>query len=343
MRATVFHEHGGPEVLRVEELPQPEAGPGQVLVKVGACGVNRLDLWAREGTVRAKVPLPHISGSEVAGEVAAVGPGVTGVQAGQRVVVAPYLHCGQCAYCLAGEETTCLRGDILGMVSQGGYAEYVAVPANSLVPLPDAVSYTDAAAIGLAALTAYHMLVTRARVRAGEDVLVLAAGSGVGSAAVQLAKLAGARVIAAAGSDEKVARARELGADEGINYEREDLREAVRRITNRRGVDVVVEHVGQATFAASVASLARNGRLVTCGATTGSEAQFDLWTFFAKQLQFIGGYGGTRGELARLVALTARGQYRPVIHQTYGLDGVAEAQEALTARRQFGKLVVTPT
>jgi NADPH:quinone reductase-like Zn-dependent oxidoreductase len=242
---------------------------------------------------------------------------------------------------LAGEETTCLRGDILGMVSQGGYAEYVAVPANSLVPLPDAVSYTDAAAVGLAALTAYHMLL-RARVRAGEDVLVLAAGSGVGSAAVQLAKLVGARVIAAAGSDEKVARARELGADEGINYDREDLREAVRRITNRRGVDVVVEHVGQATFAASVASLARNGRLVTCGATTGSEAQFDLWSFFAKQLQFIGGYGGTRGELARLLALTARGQYRPVVDRTYGLDGVAEAQETLAARRQFGKLVVTP-
>ena len=342
MKATIFHEHGGPEVLRVEDVAEPEAGPGQVLVKVGACGVNRLDLWSREGTVRAKVPLPHISGSEVAGEVAAVGAGVAGIEEGQRVAVAPYLHCGQCEYCLAGEETTCLRGDILGMVSQGGYAEYVAVPANSLVPLPNTLSYTDAAALGLAALTAYHMVVTRAKVRPGEHVLVLAAGSGVGSAAAQLARLSGARVIAAAGSDEKVARALDLGADEGINYEREDLREAVRRLTNRRGVDVVVEHVGQATFAASVASLARNGRLVTCGATTGSEARFDLWSFFAKQLQFIGGYGGTRGELASLLALAAQGRYRPVIHQTYGLAGVAEAQETLAARRQFGKLVVTP-
>ncbi|HET8628738.1 MAG TPA: zinc-binding dehydrogenase [Thermomicrobiales bacterium] len=342
MRAAVLREHGGPEVVRVEDVPRPEAGPGQVLVRVGACGVNRLDLWVREGTVPVKVPLPHISGSEVAGEVAAVGAGVAGLREGQRVAVAPYLHCDQCEYCLAGEETTCLRGDILGLVSQGGYAEYVAVPANSILPLPDEVSFVDAAATGLAALTAYHMLITKARVRAGEDVLVLAAGSGVGSAAVQLAKLSGARVIAAAGGAEKLARARDLGADETIDYNAEDLREAVRRITKKRGVDVVVEHVGQATFPASVASLARNGRLVTCGATTGSEAKFDLWTFFAKQLQFIGGYGGTRGELATLLTLTARGQFRPVVDATYPLDRVGAAQEALASRRTFGKLVVTP-
>ncbi|HEX5505640.1 MAG TPA: zinc-binding dehydrogenase [Thermomicrobiales bacterium] len=342
MKAAVLREHGGPEVVRVEDVPRPEAGPGQVLVRVGACGVNRLDLWVREGTVPVKVPLPHISGSEVAGEVAAVGAGVAGRREGQRVAVAPYLHCGQCEYCLAGEETTCLRGDILGLVSQGGYAEYVAVPANSVLPLPDAVSFVDAAATGLAALTAYHLLLTKARVRPGEDVLVLAAGSGVGSAAVQLAKLSGARVIAAAGSDEKLARARDLGADEAINYNAEDLREAVRRITNKRGVDVVVEHVGQATFPASVASLARNGRLVTCGATTGSEAKFDLWSFFAKQLRFIGGYGGTRGELATLLALAARGQFRPVVHATYALDQVGAAQDALASRQTFGKLVVTP-
>lgn len=342
MKATVFHEHGGPEVLRVEEAPRPEAGPGQVVVRVGACGVNRLDLWARAGTVPVKLALPHISGSEVAGEVAALGPGVTGFTEGQRVAVAPYLHCGQCEFCLAGEETTCIRGDILGLVSQGGYAEYVLVPANSLLPLSDALSYTEAAAIGLSALTAYHMLIGKARVKAGEDVLVLAAGSGVGSAALQLAKLAGARVIAAAGSDEKLQRARELGADDVVNYSHEDLREAVRRLTGKRGVDIVVEHIGQATFPASVASLARNGRLVTCGATTGSAARFDLWSFFAKQLQFIGAYGGTRGELAALLALAARGQFRAIVAGTYGLDGVANAQVALESRQLFGKLVVVP-
>lgn len=342
MKAARFHHHGGPEVIRVEETPRPEPTAGQVVVRVAACGVNRLDLWAREGTVPVKIALPHTSGSEVAGTVSAVGDGVTGVSIDQRVAIAPYLHCGVCANCLGGEETTCIRSDILGLVSNGGYAEYVVVPANSILPLPEAVSFTAAAAVGLSALTAYHMLVTKARVRAGEDVLVLAAGSGVGSAALQLAKLHGARVIAAAGSDEKLALARELGADELINYSKEDLRGAVRQLTGKRGVDVVVEHVGQETFPASVASLARNGRLVTCGATTGSDATFDLWSFFAKQLQFIGAYGGTRGELAALLALVARGQYRAVVAAEFGLDDVGRAQQELESRRHFGKLVVLP-
>lgn len=343
MKAALFHEHGGPEVIRMEDAPRPELRAGEVLVHVAACGVNRLDLWARAGTVPVKIVLPHISGSEVAGTIAAIGEGVDGMQVGQRVAIAPYLHCGVCEHCLAGDETTCLRSDILGLVSNGGYAEYVAVPANSMVPLPDEVSFNDAAAVGLAALTAYHMVITKARVGAGEDVLVLAAGSGVGSAALQLAKLRGARVIAAASSDEKLAQARELGADELINYSKQDLRAAVRQLTGKRGVDIVVEHVGQETFAASVASLARNGRLVTCGATTGSAAAFDLWSFFAKQLQFIGAYGGTRSELASLLKLVTRGQFHPVVARTFGLDQVGAAQQALESRQHFGKLVVNPT
>lgn len=342
MKAARFHRHGGPDVIQVDETARPEPATNEVLVRVAACGVNRLDLWARDGSVPVKIALPHTSGSEVAGTVAAVGDGVGGLVLGQRVAVAPYLHCGVCENCLRGEETTCIRGDILGLASDGGYAEYVKVPANSILPLPDAVSFIDAAAVGLAALTAYHMLVTKARVKPGEDVLILATGSGVGSAALQLAKLSGARVIAAASSAEKLARARELGADVTIDYSKDDLRAEVRRLTGKRGVDVVVEHVGQATFAASVASLARNGRLVTCGATTGSAATFDLWSFFAKQLQFIGAYGGTRGELAALLQLVERGQYQAIVAGSYPLDRVGAAQKALESRRHFGKLVVVP-
>ena len=341
MKALRFHEHGGPEVLRLEEVPDPRPGDGEVVVRVRACGANRLDLWVRQGSVPVKVPLPHISGSEVAGEVAALGPGVRGASEGQRVAVHPYLFDGTCEYCLAGEESTCLRSDILGLISDGGFAELVKVPASALVPIRDGLGFEQAAALTLAAMTAWHML-DRARIEPGETVLVLAAGSGVGSAAVQIARLRGARVIATASSDAKLERARELGAHELVNYAREDLREAVRRLTNRRGVDVVVEHVGQATWPASVASLARNGRLVTCGATTGSDAHFDLWSFFAKQISFIGCYGGRRDDLRSVLSVAAAGDLRPVIDRVLPLDKVGEAQAALEAREQFGKIIITP-
>jgi NADPH:quinone reductase-like Zn-dependent oxidoreductase len=329
-------------VLRLQDLPVPEAGPGQVLVRVRACGVNHIDLWAREGKLPIRIPLPHVSGSEVTGEVAQVGPGVEGVAIGQRVAVHPYLHDGTCEYCLAGEESTCLRGDILGMVSQGGYAEYVRVPANSVVPLPEGLGFVEAAAVTLATLTAWHMLVAKARVRPGETVLVLAAGSGIGVAAVQIARLAGARVIAAASSEEKLAVARGLGAEETVNYTTEDLREAVRRITGKRGVDVVVEHVGAATWEQSLACLTRNGRLVTCGATTGSEVRMDLWPFFVRQITAYGAYGGTRAELQRVLQLTARGLLKPVVARVLPLAALPEAQEALQRRQVVGKLVVEP-
>lgn len=339
MRAIRFHEHGGPEVLTLEEVADPTPGEGGALVRVRACGVNRLDLWVRAGSVPVKISLPHISGSEVAGEVVTLGAGARGFSEGQRVAVHPYLFCGVCESCLRGEESTCLRGDILGLVSDGGYADLVKVPASALVPLPDGLDFEPAAALTLAAMTAWHML-ERAKIEPGETVLVLAAGSGVGSAAVQIARLRGARVIATASSDTKLARAKELGAHETINYAQDDLREAVRRLTNKRGVDVVVEHVGQATWPASVASLARNGRLVTCGATTGSDARFDLWSFFAKQISFIGCYGGRREDLRATLAAAAGGQLRPVIDRVLPLERVAEAQQALEAREQFGKIVI---
>jgi NADPH:quinone reductase-like Zn-dependent oxidoreductase len=343
MKAMVFHEQGGPEVLQFEDVPTPEAGPGEAVVRVLACGANNLDLRVREGRVPAKIPLPHISGSEAAGEIAKLGTGVKGFTVGQAVAIAPYLFCDQCEFCQAGAENACVRGDILGLMSQGAYAEYVKVPASSLVPLPEGIDAVSAAAVGLAAITAWHMLIERAGLQPGEDVLVHAAGSGVGSAAIQLAKLAGARVIATAGSQEKLLRAKELGADEVINYHEQDFAQEVRRLTGKRGVHVVVEHIGQATWEKSIASLARRGRLVICGTTSGAEGKIDLWSFFAKELSFFGSYGGTRRNLAHLLKLVATGRFKPVIYRTLPLESVAEAQRIMAAREQFGKIIITPT
>lgn len=342
MKAIVFHEHGGLDKLKLEEVPTPDVGPGEALVKVRACGVNHLDILVREQRTPVRIPMPHISGAEVAGEIAQVGSGVTGSKPGDGVVVAPYLHCGKCEYCLSGEETECLRGDILGLVSQGGYAEYVKVPASSLVPLPAGVGFNEAAAVALSMLTAWHMLVTRAQVKPGEDVLVLATGSGIGSAAIQIARLAGARVIATASTDEKLEKGRELGAQDLINYSEKDFLQEVKRITNRRGVDIVVEHIGAATWDKSVGCLARNGRLVTCGATTGSQGSLDIWTLFAKQTRIIGSYGGTRGELRTILNLVAQGKLRPVIYGAFPLEDVPRAQGIMAERAQFGKLIINP-
>lgn len=340
MRAMILEAQGPDSPLRAADMPQPAAGTGQVLVRVGFCGVNRLDLLVRSAYAPVRIPLPHIPGSEVSGTIAAVGPGVAGLTPGDRVVVHPYLSCGQCEPCLAGEETTCIRGDILGLMSQGGYAEYVAVPARHVLKVPAEVSLADAAAVALSTLTAFHMLVTRARLRPGETVLVVAAGSGVGSAAVQIAHLAGARVIAAAGSDAKLARAVALGADDTVNYQQEDMAGAVRRLTGKRGADVVFEHVGAATWQSSLASLARNGRVVTCGSFTGNQGAVDLWVLFAKQLQVIGSYGGTRGELGQVMSLLAQGRLKAVVDRVVPLAEAAGAWEALADRSQFGKILV---
>lgn len=342
MRAMLYREYGGIDNLEPAEVPAPEIGPNEVLVRVKACGVNRLDLLVPSGRTPVKPPLPHIPGSEVAGEVAAVGGLVTGVAEGEAVVIAPYLSCGRCEFCLSGEEVLCLRGDILGLMSNGGYAELVKAPASHIIPLPAGLAFEEAAALTLSAPTAWHMLVERAKVKPGEDVLVLAAGSGVGSAAVQIAKLMGARVIATASSDEKLARAKELGADITINYREQDFAAAVRQATAKRGVDVVVEHVGTETWERSIACLSRKGRLVTCGATTGAEGKLDIWTLFAKETQIIGSYGGTRQDVRQVLKLAAAGRIKPVIFRRYPLAQAREAQRAMAGREQFGKLILEP-
>jgi NADPH:quinone reductase-like Zn-dependent oxidoreductase len=341
VRAVRLHEFGGPDQLRIEEVPTPEPGPGQALVKVAACGVNHLDLWLCEGTLPVKPKLPHTPGAEVAGTVAALGAGVNGVREGDAVAVHPYLHCGECEFCLRGEETTCLRSDILGLISEGGYAEYVLVPANSLVPLPAGVDAVQAAALALSAVTAWHML-SRAHLQMGETVLVWGGNSGVGSAAVQIANRMGARVLATAGSAEKAERVRALGADATIDHYAQDVGRAVRDLTNKRGVDVVFEHVGVATWPKSLESLAPAGRLVTCGATTGFDAKLDLRFLFSKQWSLLGSFMGTMGELHQVLKFVFRKQLRPVIDAVYPLSEIRAAHERLEAKEQFGKIVLTP-
>jgi NADPH:quinone reductase-like Zn-dependent oxidoreductase len=339
MKAVRFHEHGGVDVLRFEDAPDPEPGPGEAVVRVRACALNHLDLWQRRGMERVRIPFPHISGADVAGDV--VEPGSSGIAAGTHVMVQPGVSCGHCRECLSGHDNECVSFSVLGYMNDGGYAELVKIPAVNLIPIPDDVDFIEAAAFPLTFLTAWHMLITRAQLQPGDDVLVLAAGSGVGQAAIQLAKLHGARVIATAGTDEKLARARDIGADAVVNHHTEDVVRRAREFTRGRGVDIVVEHVGQATWDRSVKALARGGRLVTCGATTGPQASIDLRFLFGRQLSLLGSYMGRKAELLRAVPLFLSGRLKPVVDQVYPLRDAALAQERLEKAGQFGKIVLT--
>jgi NADPH:quinone reductase-like Zn-dependent oxidoreductase len=339
MKSVRFHEHGGPEVLRYEEAPDPNAGPGEAIVRVRACALNHLDLWERRGLEHVSIPLPHISGSDVAGEV--VSSSARAMPAGRRVMLQPGISCGHCVACLSGRDNECPAYEVLGYGRHpGGYAELVNVPAQNLIPIPDHVSFADAAAFPLTFVTAWHMLVTRAHVARGDDVLVLAAGSGVGQAAVQIAVLHGARVFATAGSDAKLEKALALGAAGVIHHHRQDIAEEVRRLTNRRGVDVVIEHVGEATWTKSLRSLARGGRLVTCGATTGYHGAIDLRALFSRQLSIHGSYMGTKGELLRAAEFFFNGQLKPIVDARFPLAEAAAAQRRLEESGQFGKIVL---
>jgi NADPH:quinone reductase-like Zn-dependent oxidoreductase len=338
MKAVRFHEHGGFDVLRYEDAPDPLPAGGEALVRVRACALNHLDLWQRRGMERVRIPFPHISGADVAGEV--VEPGSSGIAAGTPVMLQPGISCGRCRECLDGRDNECASFSALGYMTDGGYAELVKVPAVNLIALPGDVNVVEAAAFPLTFLTAWHMLMTRAGLQHGESVLVLAAGSGVGQAAIQIAKLHGARVIATAGREDKLEKARDLGADAVVNHHTDDVPRHAREFTRGRGVDIVVEHVGQATWERSVKCLARAGRLVTCGATTGPQASIDLRFLFGRQLSLLGSYMGTKGELLQAVPCFLAGQLRPVIDRVYPLAEAAAAQERLEAAGQFGKIVL---
>jgi NADPH:quinone reductase-like Zn-dependent oxidoreductase len=340
MKAIVYAEHGGPEVLKYTDTPAPVIGPGEVLVRVRACALNHLDLWLRRGVPSLKIPLPHIPGSDVAGEVARVGAGVTNVKVGERVMLQPGISCGQCEKCLAGEDSLCRDYKILGEMVDGGCAEFVKAPAINCVAIPEGVSLENAAAFPLVSLTAWHMLITRAKLKPAETVLVLAAGSGVGSAAIQIAKASGAWVIATAGSDAKLARARELGADQTINHSTQKIATEVKRLTGRRGVDVVFEHVGEATWNESIRSLVPGGRLVTCGATAGYNGNIDIRYLFTRQIALLGSFMGSKSDLLAALEFLKRGLLKPVIDVVLPLEKCAEAHRRLENREQFGKIVL---
>lgn len=342
MLAVRLHEYGGPEVLQLVETPPPTIRPDEVLLRVHACALNHLDVWNRKGEPRPALALPRILGSDIAGTVEAAGPLVEHVEPGRQVIVNPGVGCGRCKFCLRGDDNMCPRYEIIGMGRDGGYAQFVAVPGVNVVPMPSRLTFAEAAAVPLVFLTAWRMLVGRARVARGETVLVWGAGSGVGSAAIQIAKLMGARVIAATGTNEKMARAHDLGADTVLNYNTEDVRAEVRGLTEGRGVDVVFEHVGEATWDTSIKSLAVGGRLVTCGNTTGWEAATDLRYVFSRQLSIFGSFMGSKADLLALLPWIEDGALQPVVHKVLPLTEAATAHRLLEAAAQFGKIVLEP-
>jgi NADPH:quinone reductase-like Zn-dependent oxidoreductase len=341
MKAIVIHEHGDPSVLKYEDVPEPHVRAGEVLVRVHACALNHLDLWVRRGLPGVAIPLPHVPGSDVAGEIVKIGEGVATARVGQKVLLAPGVTCGKCPACVSGNDNHCREFTNLGYMIDGGCAEFVRCPEVNCMPYPENLDWAHAAAVPLVFQTAWHMLVNRAQLQPGEDVLVLAAGSGVGSAALQVAKFFGARVIATAGTDEKLKKAKELGADELINHSVMPISKEVRRLTNNRGVDIVFEHVGSATWEHSVKSLATGGRLVTCGATTGYDVKLDMRFLFTRQLSILGSYMGTKAELRTVLKLVEQGRLKPIVDKVWPLQDAALAHEYLEQNKQFGKVVLT--
>jgi NADPH:quinone reductase-like Zn-dependent oxidoreductase len=340
MKAVRIHQFGGPEVLTYEDIPDPQPRKDQVLVRVRACSLNHLDVWVRKGL--PGVTLPRIPGSDVAGEVVQVGEYVSGFKAGQRVLLAPMHYCSRCATCVAGIQNQCREFTVLGNGVDGGDCELIAAGAANVIAIPDSLDFNQAASVPLVFLTAWHMLVGRAGIRPGQTVLVLGASSGVGIAAIQIARLFHCRVITTAGDEAKLAKGRELGADYGINHYQQKISEEVRKITNKGGVDIVVEHVGAATWDESVKSLKTGGILVTCGATTGPKVGLDLVHLFARQLTLMGSYMGTMGELHEVLKHVFAGRLKPVVDRVFPLREIRAAHEYLEKSQMFGKIVVNP-
>jgi len=341
MKAVLFREHGGPVKLSYEDLPTPTIDSEDVLVRVKACALNHIDIWVRQGNPAYPMPLPHVSGSDVAGIVEQVGAHVEGITSGQRVFLSPGVSCWRCPACLAGRDNFCRSYGIIGALMHGGYAEYVKVPFRNVLPIPDNLSFEQAAAFPLVSVTAAHMLFALAQLQHGETVLIMGAGSGVGSIAIQMAHLAGARVITTVGADEKIPKAVLLGAGAVINHAREKVAERVKLLTEGRGVDVVIEHIGPEVWESCLASLAKGGRLITCGATTGAEVKLDLRYLYSRQFTIKGSYMGTRAELVKAAELFGQGKLKPVIDRTYPLQQARAAQELMLSRQFFGKIVLT--
>ena len=341
MKAVVFNQHGGPEVLQYVDVPNPRPGPGEVLIEVKATSINHIDIFLRRGMPGIKVPLPKIVGSDAAGIIRELGRDVSGLTPGQRVTINPGIACGHCEFCSAGFGSQCVSWAMVGENRDGAYAEFVVVPAHIVLPIPDHISFEEAAAAPLVFLTAWSMMVGKGNIRPGEDVLILGAGAGVGTAAIQIAKLVGCRVFATASNAEKLQRAKELGADFLINYTTEEFDKTIRDLTNKRGVDIVVDYIGADTWVRSLRSARRGGRVLTCGATTGFAPQTDLRHIFFRQVQVLGSTMGSHREFVDVMKCVFRGQLKPVIDQVLPLPEARKGHELIEQRAVFGKIVLT--
>lgn len=339
MKAAIFDEYGGSDVLRIEDVPMPVAQSGEVLLRVRAAALNHLDVWVRQGL--PKTTLPHIGGSDIAGTVEALGAGVSGVRLGARVVVNPSLSCGQCEWCRAGEESQCTQYRILGEHTNGGFAEFVAVPAVNLFLIPETFPFEQAAAAPLAFLTAWRGLVSKGRVRRGSRVLVTGASGGVATAAIQIAHHLGAQVYALTTADNE-ARTRALGADVVYDRQAGDFAQQIAQDTAKRGVDVVLDSVGEAIWPQCVRALARGGRLVCYGATTGGRGEVDLRVLFWKQLEILGSTMSNRSEFEEVMRLVFSGALKPVVDSVLKLEDIRAAHERMERGEHFGKIVLVP-
>src|SRR5215471_12066346 len=341
MKAVVFHKHGGPEVLRYTDVEMPSPGPSDVLIEVKATSINHIDIFLRRGMPGVKVPMPKIVGSDAAGIIREVGRYVAGLQPGQRVTINPGISCGHCQACAAGFGSQCVSYSMVGESRDGAYAQFIAVPAHIVLPIPDSISFEEAAAAPLVFLTAWSMMVGKGNIRPGEDVLILGAGAGVGTAAIQIAKMTGCRVFVTASSEAKLEQARTLGADFLINYKTDEFDKKIRELTNKRGVDVVVDYIGADTWVRSLRSARRGGRVLTCGATTGFAPQTDLRHIFFRQVQIIGTTMGNHRDFLNVMNCVFRGQLKPVIDRILPLTEARQAHELIEKRAVFGKIVLT--
>lgn len=340
MKAMVFYEHGGVDKLTYTDMEKPKISPYEVLVKVKACALNHLDIWVRQGLPGIGIPLPHISGCDCAGEVAEVGIEVKNFRPGDRVIIAPGIRCRKCVYCITNSDSMCNSFKIMGFQVQGGYAEFAKAHVDNIIPVSDKLSFEEWAAVPLVFLTAWHMLITRGQLKPGERVLIHAAGSGIGCAAIQIARLSGARVITTARGKEKLEKAKLLGADEVIDYSKENYAESVKALTNNKGVDLVFEHIGPDTWEKNLQCLAKGGRMVVCGATSGPQVAVDIRFLFMKQHAIIGCYMGSKKELLDVLDLMESGRLKPVIDSTFPLKDAASAQQKMINRENFGKIVL---
>jgi 2-desacetyl-2-hydroxyethyl bacteriochlorophyllide A dehydrogenase len=342
MKAIQLVAHGAPGKLELREVAEPKPGPDEVVVDVRACGLNHLDLWLEEGTLPIPLELPRTPGCEIAGVIGEVGAGIEGWKAGDQVAVQSNLYCGTCEYCLRGEESMCLNNVMLGIQRDGGFAQKVMVPQRALVALPPDLAFQTSAALTLAGSTAMHMLTSRTQVRPGDWVLVMGGASGVGSAAIQIAKHLGGRIISTGSTPAKRELASKLGAEFVVDTANPKWTSEIRKITSKRGVDLVVEHVGGTVLEQVFQCLARGGTVVTCGATAGSKIQMDLWPFFVKQQRLIGSYGRNRADLQATLEWAANGKLLPVIDTIYPLEEIPQAFARLRSRNVLGKLVIAP-